>query len=66
MPLLHEAEDNCFLGLGMNFLTLFWNEKAGAGHFGIAIENLDADAVMEQLKQQALKPRRLPAVDHHA
>jgi len=58
LPLLHEAEDNCFLGLGKNFLTLFRNEKPGLDHFCIAIENFKADTVMERLKQQELKPRR--------
>ena len=27
LPLIREAETNCFLGLGKNFLTLFKNEK---------------------------------------
>jgi catechol 2,3-dioxygenase-like lactoylglutathione lyase family enzyme len=58
LPLLHEAEDNCFLGLGKNFLTLFRNEKPGLDHFCIAVENFNADTVMEQLERQGLKPRR--------
>jgi catechol 2,3-dioxygenase-like lactoylglutathione lyase family enzyme len=58
LPLLHEAEDNCFLGLGKNFLTFFRNEKPGLDHFCIAIESFNANTVMEQLKRQELKPTR--------
>jgi len=63
LPVLHEAEDNCFLGLGKNFLTLFKNEKPGLDHFCIAIENFRADAVMEELKRQGFKPRRPAGTD---
>jgi catechol-2,3-dioxygenase len=58
LPVLHEAEDNCFLGLGNNFLTLFKNEKPGLDHYCVAIQNFNADAVMEELNRQGLKPRR--------
>jgi lactoylglutathione lyase len=58
LPVLHEAEDNCFLGLGNNFQTLFKNEKPGLDHYCIAIQNFNADAVMEELKHDGLKPRR--------
>src|SRR5947207_3196944 len=27
LPVMHEEKDNCFLGLGKNFLTLFENQK---------------------------------------
>jgi metallothiol transferase len=63
LPVLHEAEDNCFLGLGRNFLTLFRNEKPGLDHFCIAIENFRADAVLEELKRQGFKPRRPAGTD---
>jgi len=63
LPVLHEAEDNCFLGLGKNFLTLFKNEKPGLDHFCIAIENFRADAVVEELKRQGFKPRRPAGTD---
>jgi catechol 2,3-dioxygenase-like lactoylglutathione lyase family enzyme len=63
LPVLHEAEDNCFLGLGKNFLTLFRNEKPGLDHFCIAIENFRADAVLEELKRQGFKPRRPAGTD---
>src|SRR5216683_150613 len=63
LPVLHEAEDNCFLGLGKNFLTLFRNEKPGLDHFCIAIENFRADAVVEELKRQGFKPRRPAGTD---
>ncbi len=32
-PVIHEAETNCFLGLGKNFLTLFQNQTPGLDHF---------------------------------
>ncbi len=57
LPVLHEAEDNCFLGLGKNFLTLFRNEKPGLDHFCIAIENFRADAVVEEFRR--VLPRQL-------
>jgi catechol 2,3-dioxygenase-like lactoylglutathione lyase family enzyme len=58
LPVLHEGEDNCFLGLGKNFLTLFKNEKPGLDHYCIAVQNFQADDVVEELERQGLKPRR--------
>ena len=58
LPILHEAETNCFLGLGKNFLTLFQNPNPGLDHFCIAIQAFNADAVMEELKGQGLNPTR--------
>jgi catechol 2,3-dioxygenase-like lactoylglutathione lyase family enzyme len=58
LPVLHQGEDNCFLGLGKNFLTLFKNEKPGLDHYCIAIQNFQADAVVEELRRQGLRPRR--------
>jgi len=63
LPLIREAETNCFLGLGKNFLTLFKNEKPGLDHFCIAIEDFKAEAVMDQLNRQGLKPRRPSGTD---
>jgi hypothetical protein len=57
MPVLHEEMANCFLGLGKNFLTLFENQKPGLDHFCVAIEDFKAEAVMDQLNRQGLKPR---------
>ena len=57
-PVIHESETNCFLGLGKNFLTLFQNQTPGLDHFCIAIQNFNADAVMEDLKRQGLSPNR--------
>ncbi len=57
-PVIHESETNCFLGLGKNFLTLFQNQTPGLDHFCIAIQNFNADAVMEDLKRQGLNPNR--------
>jgi catechol-2,3-dioxygenase len=31
LPLIHESQTNCFLGLGKNFLTLFPERESGAG-----------------------------------
>src|SRR5215471_1220808 len=58
LPVIHEAETNCFLGLGKNFLTLFQNQTPGLDHFCIAIQEFKADAVVEELKRQGLKPNR--------
>ena len=58
MPVLHESQSNCFLGLGKNFLTLFQNPNPGLDHYCIAIENFKADAVMEELRRQGLNPNR--------
>jgi catechol 2,3-dioxygenase-like lactoylglutathione lyase family enzyme len=63
LPVLHEAEDNCFLGLGKNFLTLFRNQKPGLDHFCIAIESFKVDAVMEELKRQGFQARRPAGTD---
>ena len=57
-PVIHESETNCFLDLGKNFLTLFQNQTPGLDHFCIAIQNFNADAVMEDLKRQGLNPNR--------
>ena len=58
LPVIHEGQDNCFLGLGKNFLTLFRNQNPGLDHYCIAIPKFSADSVMETLKQQGLNPRR--------
>jgi catechol 2,3-dioxygenase-like lactoylglutathione lyase family enzyme len=58
LPVMHEAETDCFLGLGRNFLTLFQNAGPGLDHFCIAIENFDADSVLASLSRAGLKPHR--------
>ena len=58
LPVIREAKTNCFLGLGKNFLTLFQNQTPGLDHFCIAIEKFSADAVVEEIKCQGLKPNR--------
>lgn len=58
LPVLHESQSNCFLGLGKNFLTLFQNRNPGLDHFCIAIESFNADSAVEELKRQQLKPER--------
>jgi catechol 2,3-dioxygenase-like lactoylglutathione lyase family enzyme len=58
LPVIHQGQDNCFLGLGKNFLTLFRNQNPGLDHYCIAIDKFSADSVMETLKQQGLNPRR--------
>lgn len=63
LPVLHESETNCFLGLGKNFLTLFQNPNPGLDHYCIAIENFKVDAVMEELKRQGLNPNRPSGTD---
>jgi catechol 2,3-dioxygenase-like lactoylglutathione lyase family enzyme len=57
LPLIGESETGCFLGLGKNFLTLFQNQTPGLDHFCIAIQSFDADAVLEELKDQGLKAK---------
>jgi hypothetical protein len=44
-------------------LTLFENQKPGLDHFCIAIEDFKAEAVMDQLNRQGLKPRRPSGTD---
>jgi catechol 2,3-dioxygenase-like lactoylglutathione lyase family enzyme len=63
MPVLHESDRDCFLGLGKNFLTLFQNQSPGLDHYCISIENFSPDAVMEELKRQGLNPRRPQGTD---
>ena len=58
LPVLHESQSDCFLGLGKNFLTLFQNSNPGLDHFCIAIERFSADGVMEELNRQGLTPTR--------
>ena len=63
MPVIRESQDNCFLGLGKNFLTLFRNQNPGLDHYCIAIENFKVDGVMEELKRQGLNPNRPSGTD---
>ncbi len=63
LPLIHESQTNCFLGLGKNFLTLFQNANPGLDHFCIAIENFKADTVMEELRRRGLNPTRPSDLD---
>ena len=63
LPILQESEGNCFLGIGKNFLTLFKNQTPGLDHYCIAFENFKPDAVVTELKQQGLKPRRPAGTD---
>ncbi len=63
MPVIRESQDNCFLGLGKNFLTLFQNQNPGLDHYCIAIDNFNADSVLEKLKRQGLNPRRPNGTD---
>jgi catechol 2,3-dioxygenase-like lactoylglutathione lyase family enzyme len=58
LPVIHESQADSFLGLGKNFLTLFQNPNPGLDHFCIAIENFNADTVMEELRRQGLNPTR--------
>jgi catechol 2,3-dioxygenase-like lactoylglutathione lyase family enzyme len=58
LPVIHESQSDSFLGLGKNFLTLFQNPNPGLDHFCIAIENFNADTVMEELRRQGLNPTR--------
>jgi catechol 2,3-dioxygenase-like lactoylglutathione lyase family enzyme len=51
LPVIHEAQENCFLGVGKNFLTLFRNQNPGLDHYCIAIDKFSVDSVMEKLKQ---------------
>jgi catechol 2,3-dioxygenase-like lactoylglutathione lyase family enzyme len=58
LPVIREAETDCFMGLGKNFLTLFQNQAPGLDHFCIAIQDFNADAAVEELKHQGLHPNR--------
>jgi len=58
MPVVNESANNCFLGLGKNFLALFKGDKPAMDHYCIAIENYKVESVVEELKRQGLNPRR--------
>lgn len=58
MNVRRESANDCFLGLGPDFLALFKREKAEMDHFCIAIENFQVDAVTEELKRQGLNPNQ--------
>ena len=58
LPVVRESQSNSFLGLGKNFLALFRNANPGLDHHCIAIENFEADSVMEELYRQGLNPHR--------
>jgi len=63
LPVIREAQTNCFLGLGTNFLTLFQNQNPGLDHYCIAIQNFNIDSVVETLKAQGLNARRPRGTD---
>ncbi len=63
MPVIHESQENCFLGLGNNFLTLFKNQNPGLDHYCIVVEKFNADSALETSKRQGLKPRRPSGTD---
>ena len=58
LPVVREGENNCFLGLGKNFLALFENPNPGMNHYCIAIEDYEVDRVTAELKRQGLNPRQ--------
>lgn len=58
LPVVRESQNDCFLGLGKNFMAIFRNQTAGMDHYCIAIENYKVDSVVEELKRQGLTPRR--------
>jgi len=62
-PVIHESQNDCFLGLGKNFLTLFRNQNPGLDHFCIAIERFSPDGAVEELKRQGLNPTRPDGTD---
>lgn len=63
LPVLTESPTDCFLGVGPSFLTLFQRQAAGLDHYCFSIEKFQPDAVMEELKRQALNPRRPSGTD---
>ena len=58
MNVLRESANDCFLGLGPDFLALFKRPKAEMDHFCIAIENYEVGAVTAELKRQGLNPNQ--------
>jgi len=58
LPVVRESQNDCFLGLGKNFMAIFRNQTAGMDHYCIAIENYKVESVVEELKRQGLTPRR--------
>ncbi len=58
LPVVREGENNCFLGLGKNFLALFENPNPGMNHYCIAIEDYEVGRVTAELERQGLDPAR--------
>jgi metallothiol transferase len=63
LPVISESANSLFLRLGDEFLTFFKNQQPGLDHFCVAIEQFKPDAVMTQLTEKGLKPRRPSGTD---
>jgi len=58
LPVVRQSQNNCFLGIGENFLALFRGERPGMDHFCISIEGYEPAAAAGALSKEGLKPRR--------
>ena len=63
LPVIRESRASCFLGVGKNFLALFENSNPGLDHYCLAIENFQADSVVQELERQGFTPRRPPGTN---
>ena len=58
LPVVRESSNNCFLGLGPDFLALFQGSDTGLDHYCLSIENYQVGPVTAELKRQGLNPRQ--------
>lgn len=58
MAVQRQSANDCFLGLGPDFLALFKRDTPAMNHFCIAIENYEVNAVTAELERQGLNPRQ--------
>ena len=58
LPVVRQTENNCFLGLGNNFLALFKNPNPGMNHYCLSIKDYEVDRMTAELKRQGLNPRQ--------
>lgn len=60
LPLLHEAQNISYLGLGKSFLCLVPQDKSlgfGVDHYCLGIDDFGSQSVLEKLKQQGLNTK---------
>jgi len=58
LPVVSESDQNCFLGLGNNFLALFQGSNPGMNHYCIAVKDYEVATAAATLEAEGLNPRR--------